>query len=126
MNKLRRVFLKTIVLVSGFALTKPSYATDIIDTDKIDIKLPKIAEKNAAIPITVSSSLTDIDTLSILVEKNTVPLVASFKLSADVANIVTARLVLQESSDVIVLVNTKTSRYRAKGFVKIIAGGCGA
>jgi predicted secreted protein len=61
-----------------------------------------------------------------LVEKNTVPLVASFKLSADVANIVTARLALQESSDVIVLVNTKTNTYRAKEFVKIIAGGCGA
>jgi predicted secreted protein len=64
MNKLRRVFLKTIVLASGFALTKPSYATDIIDTDKIDIKLPKTAEKNASIPITISTSLADIDTLT--------------------------------------------------------------
>ena len=126
MNNLRRVFLKTIALLSGYAIANPSYAFNIIDTDKIEIKLPKTAEKNASIPITITSNLTDIDTLTILAEKNPAPLVASFKLSDNLENFVSARLTLQESSNVIVLVNTKTARYRAKGFVKVIAGGCGA
>ena len=110
----------------GYSIAKPSYTADIIDSDKIDIKLPKTAEKNVSIPITVSSSLADIETVTILVEKNTVPLVASFKLSVDLESVVSARLALQESSNVIVLIKTNTGDYQAKEFVKVIAGGCGA
>lgn len=100
--------------------------SDIIDTDKIEIKLPKIAEKGIAVPITVSSSLENIQTISILVEKNPIPLVASFRLSAQLDAFVSARLKMAETSDVIVIIETDDGLYRAKAQVKVIIGGCGS
>lgn len=99
--------------------------TDIIDTDKIEIKLPKITGNGAAVPITVSSSLENIQSISILVEKNPIPLVAKFNLSAELDVFVSARVKMAETSNVIVLVETRDGFYRAKEQVKVVLGGCG-
>jgi sulfur-oxidizing protein SoxY len=140
----RRTFLKNTALLTASAwLYTPSVhaqladnfapdvldgvaKSDIIDTDKIDIKLPKIAEKGAAVPITVSSSLDNIHTISLWVEKNPIPLVAIFRLSSQLEAFVSARLTMAETSDVVVLVETRDAVYRAKEQVKIIIGGCGS
>jgi sulfur-oxidizing protein SoxY len=98
---------------------------DIIDTDKIEIKLPKITGNGAAVPITVSSSLENIQSISIFIEKNAIPLVAKFNLSAELDAFVSARVKMAESSNVIVLVETSDGLYRAKEQVKVILGGCG-
>lgn len=99
---------------------------EVIDTDKIEIKLPKIAEKGVAVPITVTSSLENIQVISIFVEKNPVPLVATFRLSAQLEAFVSARLTMEETSDVIVILETYDELYRAKEQVKVIIGGCGS
>jgi len=144
MSNSRRKFLKKTVLFTTSALIyTPSVhgqwlaenfapnllgsteKRDIIDTDKIEIKLPKIAEKGIAVPITVNSSLDNIQTISILVEKNPIPLVATFRLSAQLEAFVSARLTMAETSDVIVLVETPNGLYRAKEQVKVVIGGCG-
>jgi sulfur-oxidizing protein SoxY len=98
----------------------------IIDSDKIEIKLPKVAEKDIAIPISVSSSLDNIHTISILVEKNPIPLVATFRLSTDLEAFVSARLKMVETSNIIVMVETHDGLYRAKELVKVVLGGCGS
>jgi sulfur-oxidizing protein SoxY len=98
---------------------------EIIDTDKIEIKLPKIAANGAAVPITVSSSLENIQSISIFIEKNAIPLVAKFNLSIELDAFVSARVKMAESSNVIVLVETRDGLYRAKEQVKVIVGGCG-
>jgi len=139
----RRTFLKNTMLLTASAwIHAPSVhaqladsfspdvldgvaKSDIIDTDKIDIKLPKIAEKGMAVPITVTSSLANIHTISLWVEKNPVPLVATFRLSSQLDAFVSARLTMAETSDVIVLVATRDAIYRAKERVKIVIGGCG-
>lgn len=139
----RRTFLKNTALLTASAwLYAPpvhaqlasnpvpdllnGVAKSIIDTDKIDIKLPKIAEKGAAVPITVSSSLDNIHTISLWVEKNPVPLVAIFRLSSQLEAFVSARLTMAETSDVVVLAETRDAVYRTREQVKIIIGGCGS
>lgn len=107
------------------SLPNSTAKSGIIDTDKIEIKLPKVAEKGAAVPITVSSHLENIQTISILVEKNPQPLVATFRLSTDMEAFVSARLTMTETSDIIVMVETHNGLYRAKEQVKVILGGCG-
>lgn len=143
MPKNRREFLKTTAVFATSVLAistqsvKAQWLTenilgtakpllgDVIDTDKIEIKLPKIAEKGSAVPITVSSSLENIKTISIFVEKNPLPLVATFQLSAELEAFVSARLKMAETSDIIVMVETLDGLYRAKEQVKVILGGCG-
>jgi sulfur-oxidizing protein SoxY len=112
-------------LTESLALKQSTKNADIIDSNKIEIKLPKIAEKGSAVPITVTSRLENIQSIAILVEKNRNPLVATFKLSAELEAFVSARFVMAETSNVIVLVETPEGIYRAKEQVKISIGGCG-
>lgn len=97
----------------------------ITETDKIDIKIPKIAENGAIVPITVTSRLDGVENIAILVEKNPVPLAARFDLSPALDPFVSARLKLAESSDVIVIVQAGNSLYSTRKMVRVIIGGCG-
>jgi sulfur-oxidizing protein SoxY len=97
----------------------------LIETDKINIKIPKIAENGAVVPITVTSSLDGIENISILVEKNPVPLAARFDLSPELEPFVSARLKMAETSDVIVIAQTGNNLYSARETVKVTIGGCG-
>lgn len=96
-----------------------------IESDKIKFKLPRIAENGAVVPITVTSSLENVESISILVEKNPVPLIASFTLSPEIDTYVSARIKMAETSDVIALVKTDENYYTARQNVKVTIGGCG-
>ena len=97
----------------------------ITETDKIKLKLPRIAENGAVVPITVTSKLEKVESISIFVEKNPVPLAARFSLSPEVDPFVSARLKMAETCDVIVLVEADGNVYSAKKQVKVTIGGCG-
>jgi len=96
----------------------------IIESDKIDIRIPKTAENGAAVPITVTSSLNNVESIAILVEKNPIPLAAKFELSPDLEPVVSARLKIAESSAVAVIVETNEGFYSASEKVIVTPGGC--
>ena len=97
----------------------------ITETDQIEIKIPKIAENGAVVPLTISSSLADVLALSILVEKNPVPLAARFELAPELDVFVSARIKMAETSHVIVIAETREGLYSARELVKVTIGGCG-
>ena len=151
----RREFLKksvslsaySVALASGFLKSGPASAewsaeqfaqgkleetlktlfkdAKITESDKIEIQIPQIAENGAMVPITVTSHLDGVDTLSILVEKNPVPLAARFDLSPDLEPSVSTRLKMAETSDVIVIAQAGNNLYSARQTVKVTIGGCG-
>lgn len=98
-------------------------AQDIIASDKIAIQIPKTAENGSAVPITVTSSLNNVESIAILVEKNPIPLAAKFELSPDLEPFVSTRLKLAESSVVMVIVETGEGFYSASEKV-IVTVGC--
>ncbi|WP_231383605.1 thiosulfate oxidation carrier protein SoxY [Methylobacter luteus] len=97
----------------------------ITESDKIDIQIPQIAENGAVVPITVTSRLDGVENISILVEKNPVPLAARFDLSPELELSVSTRLKMAETSDVIVIVQAGNNLYSARQTVKVTIGGCG-
>jgi sulfur-oxidizing protein SoxY len=97
----------------------------ITESKDIEIKIPLIAENGAIVPITVSSSLPGIRTVSILVAKNPVPLAARFELSPALDPFVSARLKMAETSEVIAIAETDTGLFSARQLVKVTIGGCG-
>jgi sulfur-oxidizing protein SoxY len=97
----------------------------IIETGQIEIKIPKIAENGAVVPLTISSSLADVQALSILVEKNPVPLAARFELAPELDVFVSARIKMAETCNVIVIAETREALYSARELVKVTIGGCG-
>ncbi len=96
----------------------------IIESDQIDIQIPKTAENGASVPITVTSSLNNVEGISILIEKNPIPLVAKFELSPDLEPFVSTRLKIAESSAVAVIVETNEGFYTASKKVIVTPGGC--
>lgn len=100
-------------------------ASKINSTDKIELKLPSIAENGAVVPISITSTLELVEQLYVFVEKNPVPLAAIFNLSPDVEPFASTRLKIAQTCDVIVVAKAAGQLYKVQQTVKVTIGGCG-
>jgi sulfur-oxidizing protein SoxY len=94
-------------------------------SDKIKLDAPEIAENGAVVPVSVSSTLADVTSISILVAENPNALVASYRLPAGTMPNVANRLKMAKSSNVIAVVEAGGKLYSATKEVKVTVGGCG-
>ena len=97
----------------------------ITDSDKITLEAPEIAENGAVVPIKFKSSFDDVKSISVFVEKNPSPLVATFNLGEGGSCHVSVRIRMGKTSNVIVLFEVDGKLYRASQEVKVTIGGCG-
>jgi sulfur-oxidizing protein SoxY len=97
----------------------------IVETDKIDLNIPEIAENGALVPVTVTSSLKDIQSISIIVEQNPVPLAIQATLMPELESLLSARLKIASSSFVFAIAEGEKVCYSVKKKVKVTIGGCG-
>ena len=107
------------------ALTGAFGSTDVMDSDKIKLKAPDVAENGASVTITVDSKLAKTETISIIVSNNATPLSATFNLGAKTQGFITTNIKMGKSSDVIAVVKADGKLYSTKQQVKVTIGGCG-
>ena len=93
-------------------------------SDDIKIQAPDIAENGSVVPVTVSSDLSNVESISLLAEANGTPLVASFNLSGSEAYIST-RIKMGKTGNVVAVVKSGGKLYANKKEVKVTIGGCG-
>jgi len=93
-------------------------------SDKIEIKAPDIAENGAVVPVTISSSLPGVESISLLALANATPLVATFNLNGSQAFIST-RIKMGKTGNVLAVVKSGGRLYAAEKEVKVTIGGCG-
>ena len=91
----------------------------------IKIKAPDIAENGAVVPVSVSTSLGNVDSIAVIAEKNGTPLASNFKLGANALPNVSTRIKMGKTSDVIAVVKANGKAYSARKNVKVTIGGCG-
>ena len=89
------------------------------------MKAPDIAENGAVVPVTVESTMKDVQSISIVAEKNALPLIASFDLGAGALPYVSTRIKMGSTMNVQALVKAGGKVYEAKKEVKVTIGGCG-
>ena len=107
------------------AVTKGLFDTDVTASDRVKLKIPDIAENGAVVPVTISTDLADVESISVIVDNNPTPLAAMFVLSPrSVAN-VSVRIKMGESSQVQAIVKAGGKLYSASKEVKVTIGGCG-
>lgn len=94
-------------------------------SDKIKIKAPDIAENGAVVPVTVSSDLSDVKSITIISEKNGTPLIAKFNLKGQAQPFVSTRIKMGKTSNVIAICETGGKFLSASKEVKVTIGGCG-
>lgn len=94
-------------------------------SDQISLKVPEIAENGAVVPVTISTSLGNVESISIVVEKNPRPLAATFEMSHGALPEVSSRIKMGETSQVMAVVKTDSGIYSVSKEVKVTIGGCG-
>jgi sulfur-oxidizing protein SoxY len=94
-------------------------------SDKIKVDAPEIAENGSVVPVSVTTSLADVSSISFLVSENPVALVASYKIPAGTVPSVANRIKMAKTSNVMVVVEAGGKLYSATKEVKVTVGGCG-
>lgn len=92
---------------------------------EVTLKAPDIAENGAVVPVTVRSSMSGVESMSIFVENNPTPLVAEFMIPAGTDADVSTRLRMGKTSKVTAVVKANGKLYSASKEVKVTIGGCG-
>ena len=106
-------------------VVKDLFEGSIAESDQITLKVPDIAENGAVVPVTISTTMADVESISIMVENNPTPLVAMFELSPQSIPDVSVRMKMGESSVVRTVVKAGGKLYSASKEVKVTIGGCG-
>lgn len=91
----------------------------------VELDVPSIGESADVVPVSVSTSLDDVESITIVAEKNPNPVIASFRLDPALEPYVATRMRLAESGDVSALVMSGKTVHRTTKSVKIGLGGCG-
>ena len=104
---------------------KALYGKTAEPSDKVKMDAPEIAENGAVVPISVTTTLADVTSISFLVSENPVALVASYKIPAGTLPNVANRIKMARTSNVIVVVEAGGKLYSANKEVKVTVGGCG-
>ena len=129
---LPRVLLAAAWPDKAFAATEASDALSALlgtdqatPSDLIAMKVPEIAENGAVVPVTVSTTLENVESISIVIPNNPRPLAATFEIPPGTLPDVSSRIKMGETSEVIAVVKTDTGLFRASKEVKVTIGGCG-
>lgn len=104
---------------------KELYGKSFEMSDKVTLDAPEIAENGAVVPVSVSSTLSAVTSISILVPENPFALAASYKLSDAALPQVGCRLKMAKTSKVIAIVESGGKLYATVREVKVTLGGCG-
>src|ERR1700716_4271422 len=104
---------------------KALYGTTAEPSDKVKLDAPEIAENGSVVPISVSTTLADVSSISFLVAENPNALAASYKIQAGTMPSVANRLKMAKTSNVIAIVEAGGKLYSATKEVKVTVGGCG-
>ena len=90
----------------------------------IKIDAPEIASNGATVPISISTELENVKTISVLVENNPRPYISTFFINENIEASISTRVKMRETSDVIAIVETAEGKFIARQSVKVTAGGC--
>ncbi len=146
----RRSFIKGLVAIGALlalpatvlaALVRPSAAFDskeldasikslfgdlpVEASDRVNLKAPEIAENGAVVPITISTDIEGVESISVIIENNPNPLSANFNLTDAVEAKIATRVKMGQSSPVRALVKANGKVYYSTKEVKVTIGGCG-
>lgn len=110
---------------AGEAMSELLGSNQPIPSDQISLKAPEIAENGAVVPLKIKTTLENVQSISIVVEKNPRPLAAMIEILPGTLSEFSSRIKMRETSDVMVVVKTDSGLFSASKHVKVTIGGCG-
>ena len=109
----------------GDALKEGMGSDTITESAEITIGGPDNPENGAVVPVEVATTLSGVQSIALLVEKNVKPLCGVFHLGKRMKPGLSIRIKVGESGDIIAVVKSDGKLYSARKTVKVTIGGCG-
>ena len=108
------------------AALKEGLGSDAVtESAEVTLDVPPNPENGAVVPVEVTTTLSGVQSIAILVEKNPSPLCGVFNLGKRMKPQVSIRVKVAESADIIAVVKADGKLYSARTPVKVTIGGCG-
>jgi sulfur-oxidizing protein SoxY len=104
---------------------KALYGKTAEPSDKVKLDAPEIAENGAVVPVSVTTTLDGVTSISFLVADNPSALAASYNIPPGTMPSVANRLKMAKTSNVTAIVEAGGKLYSATKEVKVTVGGCG-
>ena len=95
------------------------------DSHAVQIDVHDVVENGAVVPLSITTDITAVESITILVAKNPNPLIAKFNLGPESSGFIATRIKVAEPSDIIAVVEAQGKLYSTRKFVEVITGGCG-
>jgi len=92
---------------------------------EVSLKVPSVAADGTVVPVTVRTSVTNVESISLFVEGNPTPLVANFIIPAGTIAEVSTRIRLGKTSNITAVVKAEGKLLSASQETKVTIGGCG-
>ncbi|WP_407115599.1 thiosulfate oxidation carrier protein SoxY [Bradyrhizobium sp. LMG 9283] len=104
---------------------KALYGKAAEPSDKIKLDAPEIAENGGVVPISVTTTLDKVISISFFVAENPFALAASYKIPDGTIPAVANRLKMARTTKLTAIVEADGKLYSATKEVKVTVGGCG-
>jgi len=93
--------------------------------ERVKVVVPDRAENGDVVPVSVAADFNDVQRITLVADKNPVPIIASFRLAPEVEGFVATRVKLAESCNVLAFVESGGKLYSGTKPVQVMIGGCG-
>ena len=113
------------VTTAGEAMNELLGSDQPVPSDEISLKAPEIAENGAVVPVKIKTTLQNVQSISIIVEKNPRPLATTVEILPGTLPEFSSRIKMRETSDVMVVVKTDSGLFSTSKEIKVTIGGCG-
>ncbi|MBB4264237.1 MULTISPECIES: thiosulfate oxidation carrier protein SoxY [unclassified Bradyrhizobium] len=104
---------------------KALYGKSAEPSDKVKLDAPEIAENGGVVPVSVTTTLDKVTSISFLVTENPYALAASYKVADGTIPHVANRLKMAKTTKLVAIVEADGKLYSATKEVKVTVGGCG-
>jgi sulfur-oxidizing protein SoxY len=104
---------------------KSLYGRAAEPSDKVKLDAPEIAENGAVVPISVTTTLPAVSSISFFASENPNALAASYVIPEGTLPSVANRLKLAKTCNVTAIVESQGKLFSATREVKVTVGGCG-
>lgn len=99
--------------------------TEHTPSTKVSLKIANLAENGTQVPVDVSTSLENVENITLFAKDNPRPLLVSFTIPQGTLPEISTRIRLAKSTVVYAIVTANGNRYSAKKSVQVTIGGCG-
>ncbi|MGH6779727.1 MAG: thiosulfate oxidation carrier protein SoxY [Bradyrhizobium sp.] len=101
------------------------YGRTVEVSDKVQLDAPEIAENGAVVPISATTTLANVTSISFMVSENPNALAAYYQIPEGTLPEVANRLKMAKTTKVTAIVEAGGKLYSATKEVKVTIGGCG-